>query len=221
MVHVNGGYDYDFVEYDGGAANNIVSASAVLNAQVFNVYDEGDTVRTLPEPRPNPSTGLTEYPCQLIDAHHGRCVIPYQDAVVDRVLSVPATFSTWPIERMVGPGMLAVGLGEGTNSFAAITNSDPYSASVVGGSGDDRIWLPKGPWSFATVGGGKNYIRAATNSAPIQTELDNGLYGYNGPDEIFALNGSYNDVLCGDDIDKVVADKIDRVASDCEDVTRR
>ena len=33
---------------------------------------------------------------------------------------------------------LAVGLGEGTNSCTAIADSDPYSASVIGGTGDER-----------------------------------------------------------------------------------
>jgi hypothetical protein len=220
IVHFNGAYGADRVEYDGGAADNTVRAGAALDGHVFDVYDDSDTIFTLPEPLAVDSLGYTEYPCEIIDPHHGRCVIPDYRGAIDRLGSIPGTGSTFPVESTLAPVMLAVGLDEGTNSFAAITDSGPYSASVTGGTGDDRIWLPKGPWSFATVSSGRNYIRAARNTAPIKSEMDNGLYGYDGPDEIYALNGSYNDVICGDNVDTVVADEIDRVASDCESVER-
>jgi hypothetical protein len=71
------------------------------------------------------------------------------------------------------------------------------------------------------AGDGTNYIHAAPNSAAKAGLPTNPLEGANGPDDIYAANGTYNYVWCGNDVDHVVADKIDFVEPNCENVELR
>ena len=199
-----------YVNYDAAPGErNVVSASALLG-HVVNVYDDGATMTTLSKPdHEGVLKGYTRYPCDLIDAHHGRCYVP--------AVLYGATDLMAELEAVV------VHLGDGDDTYATIENTDPFAPEIYGGPGDDKLWLlgKPSPYLVADAGDGANYIRAAATSDPNDRPFGNGLIGGDGADEIFALNGTRNSVVCLDGVDHVVADKIDAVRSDCENVERR
>jgi hypothetical protein len=189
---------------------NVVSASALLG-HVVNLYDEGATITTPSKPSTDGlMPGYTRYPCELIDAHHGRCYIP--------ALLYGATDLQAELEDVV------VHLGDGNDTYSTIENTDPFAPEIFGEAGDDRLYLlgKPSPYLVGDAGDGSNYIRAAATSDPNNRNIwGNALIGGDGPDEIFALNGTYNGIRCFGGDDHVVADKIDSVDPDCENVERR
>lgn len=200
-----------YVNYDAAPGErNVVSASALLG-HIVNVYDEGAPITTLAEPSQDGlMEGYTRYPCDLIDRHHGRCYVP--------ALLYGATDLMAELEAVV------IHLGDGNDTYSTIENTDPFAPEVYGEAGDDSLYLlgKPSPYLVGDAGDGSNYIRAAATYDPNNRPIwGNNLTGGDGPDEIFALNGTYNNVNCLGGDDHVVADKTDSVAADCESVERR
>jgi hypothetical protein len=209
----------DVVSYEAAPGErNLVSASSHFDGHVVNLYDAGATITTPDAPRNIPLQGRTLYPCQLIDAHHARCYVPDPRELTEGPDCPPG--SGCLDDRLAGVSALSISLGDGDNTYDTIADSDPVSAWIYGGAGNDRITTHDSRWSQISGGDGRNYIRAGHNqTAPYW--YSNAVSGGNGPDEIHADNGSYNDVWCGGDVDTVIADAIDLVESSCENVERR
>jgi hypothetical protein len=208
----------DVVHYAAAAGEtNLVSASSAAGGHIVNVYDEGAAITTPAGPDEYPYQGWTKYPCQLIDAHHGRCYVPDPRSIV----GPPDCLPDCTEGKLAGVFALSISLGDGNDAYTAISTSDPFSSWVYGGPGDDYLIAGRGPWSNVEGGDGRNIIRVAHNTAPAQYTWSNWVSGGNGPDEIHAANGSYNDISCGGDVDSVVADVMDLVEPSCENVERR
>jgi hypothetical protein len=157
------------------------------------------------------------YPCQLIDPHHARCYLPNPLAVQDGLACVPGC----PERAVAGAYALDAELGDGDDAYTTISTSEPLSVWAGGGPGDDRIMLRQSPWAAAGGGEGHNVIRVGYNTAPADYTIANPINGGNGPDEIYAANGSYNYIWCGYGVDTVAADEMDFVDPNCDNVERR
>lgn len=92
---------------------------------------------------------------------------------------------------------------------------------VTGGSGRDTILAGSGP-DRVHGGPGNDTIRGEGGAdVLIAGGGRNRLAGGGGDDRIFARNGRVDVIACGPGHDTVVADRADRVARDCERVSRR
>jgi hypothetical protein len=210
----------DVVSYEAAPGEtNVVSASSHFDGHVVNLYDAGATITTPAAPETSSYMGRTRYPCELIDAHHARCIVPDPRELTEGPSCPPG--SGCLDDKLAGVSALSISLDDGNDAYSTIEDSDPVSVWVSGGLGDDHIVLHDSPWSQISDSGGHNVIRAGHNSAPAQYEWSNSIGGGSGPDEIYADNGSYNDISCSYDVDTVVADAIDLVEPSCENVTRR
>jgi hypothetical protein len=122
----------------------------------------------------------------------------------------PTTW-VWPADALL------VDLGDGNNSFKPSPLTDAYEVSVRAGAGDDTITVGPGPRHWVYAGDGHNVIQSgATSVAP-----GGYLSGGDGSDEIYADNGTFDEVWCYGSDDMVVADPQDNVHADCEHVMRR
>ena len=108
--------------------------------------------------------------------------------------------TTVPLQNSVRGGDGADQLGGG-----------PGHDSLDGQAGEDVLW--GGPGNDVLIGGsGSDTLVGEAGSDRISADQ--------GGDRIEARDGSVDDVGCGEGIDAVGADPIDRVASDCESVFR-
>jgi hypothetical protein len=208
----------DFVRYEAAPGEtNLVSASFAAGGRIVNVYDAGAQITTPLVPEDRPYEARTLYPCEVLDPHHGRCYIPDPRSIAGQPDCLPDCTAA----KLAGAYGLTVDLADGDDAYTTLSTSDPFSAFVSGGAGDDRIILHNGPASGVSDLSGHNVIRVGYNSDPPFGPGAYWISGGSGPDEIYAANGSYNDIYCSYDTDTVVADAIDLVEPTCENVTRR
>jgi Ca2+-binding RTX toxin-like protein len=83
-----------------------------------------------------------------------------------------------------------------------VTAPAALAATVVATNGDDRIHGTSSVDTIFGMGG------------------DDRIVAGDGDDTIYARDGQKDTVNCGSGYDRVVADQIDRVARDCESVSR-
>jgi hypothetical protein len=208
----------DTVTYEAvPGETNLVSVSSVFDGRIVNVYDSGAAITTPSEPHQIPLQGRTLYPCQLLDPHHGRCYVPDPRTLPEN----PADCMPGCTEgKLAGANALSISLGDGNDAYTLLSTSDPISAWIYGGTGDDRIIHGKAGFTNVQEQDGHNLIRVGYDSLPPRPLTDL-IAGGSGPDEIHTANGSYNDVWCGGDVDTVTADVFDHVDSNCENVEWR
>jgi RTX calcium-binding nonapeptide repeat (4 copies)/Thrombospondin type 3 repeat len=118
---------------------------------------------------------------------------------------------------LAGVQRVRIDLGEREDS-ATVTL--PVPATVLGGPGADRVSagssadeLSGGEGNDALDGGAGNDVLAGDQGADT-------IAGGAGNDRIAANDGVADEVTCGPGADTVAADTLDRVAADCESVTR-
>jgi Ca2+-binding RTX toxin-like protein len=84
----------------------------------------------------------------------------------------------------------------------AVTTSAALGATVVATNGDDRIHGTSSADTILGMGG------------------DDRIVAGDGNDTIYARDGQKDFISCGSGHDRVIADQIDRVAGNCESVSR-
>jgi RTX calcium-binding nonapeptide repeat (4 copies)/Thrombospondin type 3 repeat len=116
-----------------------------------------------------------------------------------------------------GVQRVRIDLGEREDSAVLAV---PVASTVLGGPGADRVEsglaadeVSGGEGNDALQGGGGDDVLSGDQGADL-------LAGGAGSDRIAARDGETDDVTCGDGADRVEADTLDRVAADCESVTR-
>ena len=115
-----------------------------------------------------------------------------------------------------GPGNDRLIPGSGNDSAFGDAGNDRISGSsgrdrIEGGAGSDRI---AGGSSGDRIAGGRGNDRLDGNSGSDR------ISGSSGSDRISARDGKRDRINCGSGRDRVVADRIDRVARNCERVKR-
>ena len=106
-----------------------------------------------------------------------------------------------------GPGQDVLTGADGKDALGGGSNADRLS----GGNGNDSL---RGEAGNDTISGGAGNDRLDAGKGA------NTLSGGAGNDRLFAANGRRDRVRCGSGFDSVNADRTDRVASDCERVSR-
>jgi Tol biopolymer transport system component len=102
--------------------------------------------------------------------------------------------------------------------------------TILGTDGDDTVLTGRAPDRICGLGGrdriesgrGADYVDGGSSA----DRIDGGrgrdrLVGGGGPDTVVAWDEERDVIACGDGVDVVLADRVDRVAADCEHVARR
>jgi N-acetylglucosamine-6-sulfatase len=90
-------------------------------------------------------------------------------------------------------------------------HAGPANDVVIAGSGGDRVWGGDGNDSLSG-GSGNDVLRGRAGT--------DRLFGEGGSDSIAARDAARDDVVCGPGRDIVLADRVDRLARDCEMIRR-
>lgn len=127
--------------------------------------------------------------------------------VATRALLLVFNSIVFAVTRNGGSGPDAL-IGTGRNdTLLGLAGSDrldggPGNDRLNGGSGNDGISGGTGT-DYITGGPGRDNIR-----------------GFSGKDRIFVRDGQRDTVDCGSGVDRVTADRIDRIRKNCEEVKR-
>ena len=130
------------------------------------------------------------------------------------------SYESWIIQTfcpLAGVRRVRIDLGDREDSANVAL---PIAATMLGGSGADR--LTTGEANDELSGGEGNDVVLAgagddvVDGGPGGDELDGGA----GSDRLGVRDGVLDIVRCGEDADTVDADTLDRVAADCESITR-
>lgn len=133
--------------------------------------------------------------------------------------------------RIADPARLAVlppcllRLAPGRHRLAGSSSGDAlYGGSgadvLLGGAGSDLIWGYGGNDRIAGGSGPDAIDAGAGNDIVYGGPGSDYILGGSGNDVIYARDGARDQIICGTGRDRVVADRVDRVAHDCERVTR-
>ena len=96
----------------------------------------------------------------------------------------------------------------------------PVAATVLGGPGADRVTVI-GAGAELSGGEGNDTLEGGPGDDVLSGDQGvDSIAGGAGADRIAARDGVADTVTCGDGIDAVDADTVDRVVADCENVTR-
>ncbi len=114
-----------------------------------------------------------------------------------------------------------------SNSRIALTTVLP--CTIVGSTGNDGIYGTGGRdiicarpgWDRINALGGNDLIKAGSGNDTIDAGKGRDtVFGEGGSDVILALDGERDTIDCGSEFDTVLADRIDKVARNCERVIR-
>jgi hypothetical protein len=209
-----------------GVNHNIVvkpSGAQLLNGfpQVVDVYDYGDTF--VPGP---------DNPCRIDSPHHAACVASGGP-------NVPGDSYSYTSYSEID-----IATGDGNDSVEVNDPLNPIITLVATGAGNDHLTLGN-VWDWYYQGGGQSLGPgndvADIGPSPVTAAPWRGVGGGSpnvdgltifadaGNDTINTLNGSLDQVLCGDGTDTLQADPTDRnrfssgygppIANDCEQRT--
>lgn len=96
----------------------------------------------------------------------------------------------------------------------------PVEATVIAGPGADRVTVSEAAGELSGGDGDDDLQGGPAGDALMGGQGTDELSGNGGPDRIVSRDGVADGVRCGAGADVVDADTVDRVASDCETITR-
>ena len=197
-------------------------------------------------PGPGASSVHTIWPGQSVDHRAGvargtRGRVPWRSFIVDRRGSFPA----WSHDghRLVDvtestgrtrAALHVVDLRRGRVRVVSHDSSQRFGSDDFGASFSPNrktiAFISASPTGVPTLGGseirfvhpdGRNEHRLTYHCAVVEDGLGTHMYGTWLDDLILGRNGVRDTIVCGRGHDEVSADRVDRVAADCESVKRR
>lgn len=113
---------------------------------------------------------------------------------------------------------LAAGGALVASGSAGATTSGAFGRTIVGDNRANDLYGTAGNDRLVGRGGADDLYGRAGNDVIIPGPGEDDVYGGPGNDRIIATDGEHDDISCGPGVDTVVADSIDDVSSNCENV---